>query len=58
MEKNKEKFGVWKNGKKIKWFNNENEMFNFVDDYEKEFDYILKMKFEEIYSFIQDVELI
>ena len=33
-------------------------MFNFVDDYEKEFDYILKMKFEEIYSFIQDVDLV
>ena len=57
MEKNKVKFGFWKNGKKLKWFNNENEMFNFVDDEEKEFEFILKMNFDEICNFIKDVDI-
>ena len=32
-------------------------MFNFVDDEEKEFEFILKMNFDEICNFIQDVDI-
>ena len=51
MEKKKSKFGIWKNGKLIKWFKNKDDAFQYI---EPEYNNYL-LYFEKSFGEIKDM---
>ena len=44
----KEKLGIWKNGKLIKWFKNKDEIYQYIEPEFNKFCKFFKKSFEEI----------
>jgi hypothetical protein len=50
------KFGIWENGKKLKWFSDESEIYPFLDEEKERFQDFFKFGFDEMSCFIEQLD--
>ena len=52
MDKKRTKYGIWKNGKRVKWFIEENEIYEFLDGELKKFKIYFQMNFDKLNEYL------
>ena len=56
MDSQRVKFGIWERGKKLKWFNDENEIYEILDEDKKKYKDFFRFSFEEMCNFIAELD--
>ena len=53
IKENLSRFGIWREGKKEKWFDNEEEFYNSLDPFNEKYSTFFQWDINKIYEFFQ-----
>ena len=56
MDSSKQKYGIWKNGKLIKWFKNKEEIYQYIEPEFNKFYKYFKKTYNEIKNIFSNDE--
>ena len=54
--KNKQKYGIWRHGKRVRWINNNDKVYDLMEEKERKYIMYFEMDYEKVVEFVDKCE--